>query len=261
MPVKDFAGRGAPIDGAGVDAALHQIGASAADLWAVIGVETSGCGFLDDRRPKILFERHVFSRETDGRFDASHPDLSNPTAGGYGAGGAAQYDRLQHAIGLDREAALLSTSWGLGQVMGYNAVKVGFPNVTEMVTRMRDAENVQVVAMARFIADSGLAGALRGHDWARFARGYNGPNYQINKYDTRLASTHEALSRGGLPDLVVRATQIYLTYLGFDPHGVDGVMGRLTRSALNDFQRVRDLPTTDLVDPRTFEVLQAQANA
>ena len=261
MPVIDFAGRGAPIDGSGIDEALQQVRASAADLWAVIGVETSGCGFLDDRRPKILFERHVFSRETLGRFDADVPDLSNPQPGGYGRGGAAQYDRLQRAIALDQQAALRSTSWGLGQVMGYNAAAVGFRSVSDMVTGMRDAENVQILAMARFVVGQGLDGALRSHDWARFARGYNGPNYRINNYDTRLAATHESLSRGGLPDLVVRATQVYLGYLGFDPHGVDGVMGRLTRSALNDFQRSHDLPVTEFVDARTFEVLEAKANA
>src|SRR5436305_5353027 len=117
----EFVGTAFPLSQGGVNETLTSSGLGIAELWAVLSVETSGCGFLDDRRPKILFERHVFSRETNGGFDASHPDLSNPTAGGYGAGGAAQYDRLQRAIVLDREAALLSTSWGLGQVMGYNA--------------------------------------------------------------------------------------------------------------------------------------------
>jgi len=37
-----------------------------------------------------LFERHIFSRETDRRDDASHPGTSNRLAGGYGAAGAAQ---------------------------------------------------------------------------------------------------------------------------------------------------------------------------
>jgi hypothetical protein len=41
-------------------------------------VETSGSGFLPDRRPKILFERYVFSEETGHRFDVSEFDLSDP---------------------------------------------------------------------------------------------------------------------------------------------------------------------------------------
>jgi N-acetylmuramidase len=73
-------------------------------------VETGGCRFLPDRRPVILFERHIFSRETNHTFDASNSDISNPHAGGYSAGGAAQYDRLQRALALDRKAALRSAS-------------------------------------------------------------------------------------------------------------------------------------------------------
>jgi hypothetical protein len=44
-----------------------------AEIWAVFSVETSGCGFLTDRRPKILFERHIFSHLTNGRYDAQNP--------------------------------------------------------------------------------------------------------------------------------------------------------------------------------------------
>lgn len=29
-------------------------------VWTVLGVETSGCGLLPDRRVQILYERHVF---------------------------------------------------------------------------------------------------------------------------------------------------------------------------------------------------------
>jgi hypothetical protein len=108
-----------------------------------------------------------------------------------------------------------------------------------MVARMSDSENAQFGAMARFIKANGLDGALRTHDWARFAAGYNGPNYRINNYDTRLAAVFAQVSRGALPDLRVRAAQIYLTFLGYDPHGVDGIMGRMTRAALNDYQAAR----------------------
>ena len=101
--------------------------------------------------------------------------------------------------------------------------------------------------------------ALRSHDWARFARGYNGPNYRANNYDTRLASEYEKLRRGGLPDLAVRAAQTYLTYLGYDTYGIDGVMGRFTRSALNDYQRSRDMPPTEFVDEQSLAALAEDA--
>jgi len=256
---REFEGQGLPIDPNGVQEAVDILGSGAAELWAVIRVETSGCGFLPDRRPKILFERHVFSAKTRHRYDAKYPDISNPRPGGYGAGGAAQYDRLMRAAALDRHAALLSTSWGIGQVMGYNAGIAGYRRVEDMVEDMCATENAQIRAMARFIKANRLDGALRTHDWPRFAAGYNGPNFRINNYDTRLAAACEYLARGGLPDITVRAAQVYLTYLGYDPQGIDGAMGRLTRAAMNDFQEQNRLPVTMFVDEPTFAALAKAA--
>ena len=60
--VRSFIGRAAPLDSLGMANALRIVDGEAMRMWAVLGVETSGCGFRPDRRPKILFERHVFSR-------------------------------------------------------------------------------------------------------------------------------------------------------------------------------------------------------
>jgi len=65
----------------------------------------------DDPVPAILFERHLFHRATHGKYDQSHPHISNSESGGYGVR-AVQYDKLMEAYALDPEAALLSTSWG-----------------------------------------------------------------------------------------------------------------------------------------------------
>src|SRR5262245_53461643 len=130
----DFRGPGTPLSAAGAQNASAQVGVGLPELWSVLSVETSGCGFLSDRRPKILFERHIFSRLTHGQFDASHPDISQPSSGGYGDGGAHQYERLGRALQLDRIAALKSASWGLGQVLGTNFANAGFQDVEAMVT-------------------------------------------------------------------------------------------------------------------------------
>jgi hypothetical protein len=142
----------------------------------VLAVETSGCGFLSDRRSKLLFERHIFHRLTGGRFDAEDADVSQPTAGGYGPGGAHQYDRLAAAISLDRDAALQSASWGLGQIMGMNFQAAGFDSVEDMVAAMVESEDRQLLATAKFFKrQRGMADALKNHDWKAFARIYNGP--------------------------------------------------------------------------------------
>src|SRR5262249_20105306 len=92
------------------------LGVSDIEIWTVLAVETKGFGFLTDRRPQILFERHIFHKLTNGRHDAGNADISNATPGGY-VGGAGEYQRLEKAIALDRDAALKSASWGVGQVM------------------------------------------------------------------------------------------------------------------------------------------------
>jgi hypothetical protein len=53
-----------------------ELGLDAATILALLEVETVDAGFLPDGRPKILFEAHLFSRLTGGRWDASHPDIS-----------------------------------------------------------------------------------------------------------------------------------------------------------------------------------------
>jgi N-acetylmuramidase/Putative peptidoglycan binding domain len=255
----EFIGKGLPIDDDALQDALDLAGIGAAELWAVVTVETTGCGFLQDRRPKILFERHVFSRQTAHRYDISHPNLSNDRPGGYGEGGAHQYDRLEQAIALDRPKALMSTSWGIGQVMGFNAPIVGYRDVEEMIVAMRVSEGNQLTAMARFLTAKQLERPLRAHDWPRFARGYNGPDYATNSYDTRLAAAYGRFLHGGLPDIKIRSAQVFLLYLGYDPGPIDGVMGRLTRSALNEFQEEKRLDLTYTVDEATFSALQASA--
>src|SRR6185436_13915177 len=73
-----------------------------AAIKAVAEVESRGAGFLPDGRPKILFERHKFRSFTGGKYDATNPDISNKTPGGYGAGGTHQWDRFNVAAALDQ---------------------------------------------------------------------------------------------------------------------------------------------------------------
>ena len=78
----EFAGEGLPMSADGMTNGCDRLGVKAAEIWAVLTVETMGSGFLPDRRPQILFERHIFRRETDGAFDRTAPEVSNPAAGG-----------------------------------------------------------------------------------------------------------------------------------------------------------------------------------
>jgi hypothetical protein len=163
-----------------------------AAIKAVNEVESSGAGFLPSGRPKILYERHIFASRTKGAYNASHPEISAPSAGGYGTGGEHQYDRLIEAMSCDRTAALESASWGRFQVMGFNYQLVGFSSVEDMVTKMYESEGQQLKAFVNYVNNTaGLAKALHDHRWADFARGYNGPAYQKNDYDGKLQAAYD----------------------------------------------------------------------
>jgi hypothetical protein len=255
MTMPDFTGAAGPMTSAGVTGFTNTAGTGAPEMWCVLSVETSGCGFLPDKRPKILFERHKLHALAGGIFDVSHPDISQPTAGGYGQGGANQYNRLAEAISLDRQSALKSASWGIGQIMGMNFQQAGFADVESMVTAMQASEDAQLLAMARFLVTNHLAAPLAGHQWVNFALGYNGSNYAANNYDGLLSQFYGHFSTGLLPDLTIRLAQVGLTYKNFDPKGIDGVMGNGTRSAIMRFQAANGMEQTGAIGDALLQAL------
>lgn len=249
----DFVGKSHALSAGGLSATIDNLSVQAPEIFAVLAVETSGCGYLPDRRPPILFERHIFSKLTNRQHDIC--DVSNPQAGGYGPSGANQYLRLANAIQLNRTAALQSASWGLAQIMGMNFRSAGFDDVETMVSAMSDSEDAQLAAFAAFLKGNRLDQYLQAHNWASLANGYNGPNYAVNQYDTKLAQAFQKYSAGPLPDLKLRAAQLYLTFAGLNPGPVDGLMGSRTQTALQTYQQQQSLAQTGQADDATLASL------
>jgi hypothetical protein len=54
-----------------------------------------------------------------------------------------------------------------------------------MVQAMVTSEDRQMAAFSAFLLSSKLDQAINLHDWAKFAKGYNGPNYKKNQYDAK----------------------------------------------------------------------------
>lgn len=92
-----FANNGIPLNAVGMNDVCRLLRTTPVEVWTVLEVEARGFGFLSDRRPQILFERHIFHNQTAGIHDLSHPDISNSNPGGY-IGGAAEYTRLSKAM-------------------------------------------------------------------------------------------------------------------------------------------------------------------
>lgn len=167
---------------------------------AVLRVETAGRGgLLADGRPRILFEAHLFSRFTGGRYDGVHPRLSAPAWDRrLYAGGAGEWTRLEAAAALDRPAALRACSWGLFQILGDNHRLCGFDQVEDFVDHMQDGEGAQLDIFVAFILRRRLDDELREQRWADFARLYNGPGYAANQYDAKLAREYADAKANGV---------------------------------------------------------------
>jgi hypothetical protein len=193
--MSEFVGSGKTFSEGAIEEAAVALGCHVAAVRAVIDVESRG-GFLSDRRPKILFERHYFSRLTNRRHDAGHPEVSQPSVGGH-RGGAREYNRLDQAIRLNRNAALRSASWGAFQIMGDNFKVCGFADVEDFIAAMVESEDRQLEAFVAFVQGNNLDDELRRLDWEGFARGYNGPNFRRNKYDRKMAKAYAVHAAGG----------------------------------------------------------------
>lgn len=177
----------------GIARAAALIGVGVAEIKTVIAVEALGDGFLADGRPKILFERHKFHAFTNGNYDDVSPRVSNVKAGGYESA-TGEYTRLYIAMQLDADAALQSVSWGIGQVMGFNWKLCGEKTLMGFILAMHHNEDVQLSLMVQFIKSVGADDELRRHDWAGFAKIYNGPAYARNQYDAKLAAAYKRVS-------------------------------------------------------------------
>ncbi len=182
-----------------IPALAHKFDLEGAVLRAVVAVESAGNGFDAAGRPKALFERHHFHRWLTKRKKlevlavAAEANLAYPKWGTkpYPKGSDAVYAEIEAAYEMAPEEALLSTSWGLGQVMGSNHALVGCKTVDDMVEEAMHSEANQLSHMINFIESANLLDALRDRDWATFAEGYNGPSYATNHYDTKLATAYQ----------------------------------------------------------------------
>ena len=166
---------------------------------ALVDVEASGQG-QDPATglPIIRYEGHKFQARTGGVFDRSHPDLSfayaDRKAHVQPADQPGRWETLQAAVALVPSAALEATSWGLGQIMGFNFAACGFGAVWGFVRAMASGEAEQVSAILAFLKSEGLLIHLQNKRWDRLALGYNGAA-NVDDYAGRLAKAYAR--RGG----------------------------------------------------------------
>ncbi len=167
-----------------------------AAIKAVQKVETGGRGgFILPGKPKILFEGHIFwgqLKNPEEHEKGNEDILYRKWTKAHYLGGLAEYSRLEKACRIDKKAALMSASYGMFQIMGFNYAACGFKDVFSYVEAMKLNEGEHLKAFASFIRHNPkMLTALQDKKWADFAKLYNGPGYEQNNYDTLLRDNYE----------------------------------------------------------------------
>lgn len=164
-------------------------------LRAVIRVESAGVGFADGR-PLILFEPFWFHEATGGRYDASNPNVSQPSVRRADLGGtqAQRWAKLAEAYALDPGAALGATSWGAFQTPGRYYAQAGYPNVYAFAQDLSHSETRQLAAFENYLRAQGLVDELQRRDWSAFARAYEG-EAGAGQYAAALANAYSQAVR------------------------------------------------------------------
>lgn len=177
-------------------------------------VESGGKGFLADGRCKIMFERHKFylyirdkalrDRLVQKEWDICKNEIRynsktkkpHHTKMDMYLGGTAEWDLFERALAYDPWAAMMSVSYGAGQVMGFNYKLAGFASVEAFYETMcHGGARGHLSAMVGYIlGNPSIHNALFIKDWYAAAVGYNGAaGVALYKYDKQLADAYRRL--------------------------------------------------------------------
>jgi hypothetical protein len=172
--------------------AATKLGCEVAMIKAVDAKESKGGGFLPNGDVKILFEPHIFWKYL--RMAGITPVLSDicyPRWGTKPYGKESQqHTKLQRAVRISRNIALMSASWGRFQIMGFNFKACGCKNIQEFVNKMMESEESQLELFVNYILSSYLDDELQELDFQGFGLGYNGPLYFKHEYHTKLKNLY-----------------------------------------------------------------------
>ena len=156
-------------------------------LRAVKHVESRG------RPAAVRFEPHLFHRK--------RPDLAESipytrsTKGFSLVSSETNRQALEHALTIDAETAIRSTSFGSYQVLGgYLLAAYPGPPIEAYKAFCSNPSEASDLMVAAWFKDNSTARSAANQtppDFKRLARAYNGPNYHVHKYDERLQAAWE----------------------------------------------------------------------
>lgn len=174
----------------------QYLNCDSAAVKAVTEVESGHKGFYGNGNIILKFEGHIFHQYTHGKFDQSHPRLSYPAwTEKYSEYGESAYNRFNEAFALDKNAAMLATSWGMYQIMGEHYSECGFKSVGEFVDFLKQSEGNQLTAFCSFAKSQKLTRYLNPFSPDDFAYHYNGARYKDNDYGNKLRAAYQKFKK------------------------------------------------------------------
>lgn len=181
-----------------------DLGIEVASLRAVVDVEAGHLahGFWDPGKPVVYFSLDQFRRFAAAKginidkYRKTHPYVfTKPAAAKFASPQAAVQARVDQAMEIDAESAIKACFWGMFQIGGFNWKLCGAASAEDFYQRMCQSERSQIDLFSSFLRATGLDKPLQKKDWARFARGYNGPSWQKRGYHTKLAKAYAKHSK------------------------------------------------------------------
>ena len=164
----------------------------------VAEVESGNGGFSKDGTPVVRFEGGYFRRyyrehhlaEPEGYQELFY-NYSKQTEKNKPHG----REIFNKALSLNKDAAIYSTSFGFGQVMGANYKAGGFKDLDEFYQSQYNMDG-QIRAFTGFLRSKpSLIQALEHSDFTAFAEGYNGAEYYNHDYDKKMQKLYDELKK------------------------------------------------------------------
>jgi len=135
----------------------------------------------------IRFEPHIFKRKGGAEISWDRGGQKN------------EWINFENAYQVNPEAALVSCSYGLPQLMGFNYTVTVHETPKDMVLAFQRSCVEQVAGFFGFVEKNDLVAFIRDEDWRTFTRHYNGPG-NVDVYSgrlTRAVKVIESLKQDG----------------------------------------------------------------
>ena len=146
-------------------------------LYAILMKESNCNGFYENKLIKKRYEDHIHTGFVKVLKGASkHPSLP---------GLSAQWIKSHK----EPEFVLLSTSFGIAQIMGYWYPLLNYKSIKDMLDAWIASEEIQVRDFCLFCVkynNGRFLAALQKNDFTSIAKQYNGSGYKKHNYDVDL---------------------------------------------------------------------------